>query len=37
MQISIINKCFLRNYLESILKVSKFLRSLAVLSLGLKS
>ena len=34
---SIINRCFLRNYLESLLKFSKFLRSLEVSSLGLKS
>ena len=35
-QISIMNRYLLRNYLESVLKVSKFLRSLEVLSLGLK-
>ena len=33
---SIMNRYLLRNNLESVLKVSKFLRSLEVLSLGLK-
>ena len=37
MQISIIKRCLLRNYLESILNVSKFLRSLEFSSLSLKS
>ena len=36
-KISIINRCLLKNYLGSILKVSKFLRSFEVLILDLKS
>ena len=35
--ISIVNRCLLRNYLESVHKVFKFLGSLEVRSLGLKS
>ena len=37
MQISATNRCLLKNYLESVLKVSTFLGSLEFPSFGLKS